>query len=150
MGLFMYKLFVAFILSTVCNDALNATTPERLAHMNAKLAQKLTKLELEKDAATPATMIEYEALFSTFRNRFGATITDVRTGLERTWKSIQQSSRKFIPALPTRANPQDMVMSLTNSGQYLTALIQPMFHSTVQSAAPICKHTRGKIQATSG
>jgi len=136
----MYKLFIAFFLSTICNDALSVTTPERLSHMSAKLARKLTKLELEKEASAVPLQAEYNVLFSDFRKRFETTLGDVRNSLERTWKLIQQSSRKFIPALPTRASPQDMILSLANSGEYLATIMQRTFHATVQNAAPQLRH----------
>lgn len=133
-GLFMYKLFIAFVNGTLCDDALHTATPDRLSHMGAKLARKLTKLEMTMETTT--TTAEDAELFSRFREGFENTLSDARNALEQTWNAIQQSSLKQIPILPTHARPQDMQLSLTHSNAYLSAIIKPMSYSDVRTTAP--------------
>jgi len=100
--------------------------------MSSKMARKLTKLEMEKEKG----QTELGDCFRRFHQEFEHTLAQISDSLEHTWKNIRLSSLKQVPVLPTRASPQDMKLSLANSGRYLSTIIQQMSHPTARAPAP--------------
>ena len=119
-----YKFFICLLLAILMKDMVKNTGPEALVFLQAKLNRRLAKLEVDKDRAQRAFVKVYESFFNALTSKFLATNSLATQWVERAWADFRRSIQRPVQRLPFRASSQDTLLSLPNSGYYLTRALE--------------------------
>ena len=100
---------------------------EYLAHARAKLARRLAKLQIKKQAASYGLSESIGMMLSSFDKAFKKALDISNSRLTAKWANIRQSSQKRIPRLPWRADEASLIPSLAFSRQRLQELCRQSY-----------------------
>jgi len=125
-GTLHYKFFVSYFIARLC-DEMSEVEPikaEYLAHVRAKLARRLVKLQIQRKTAPPALVHIIDKTFALFDKGFSSTLKAANDRLAAEWAEVRRRSQKRVPRLPTHAEDSSLVLSLVRSREHLRQLCQ--------------------------
>jgi Protein of unknown function (DUF3638) len=131
-GRVRYKFLLCLVLAGLIKDALGHLSPELLALLNAKLGRRIVKLEVEKGKASANCRSIYSSLFETLGPLLHETIIKAKERIAMDWNGFKKQIRRPIPFLQRRAERNDLILRLPNSGPYVQRILA--WHSHVHSA----------------
>ena len=125
-GTVHYKFFVAGFIASLCDEMceVHPIKAEYLAHVRAKLARRLAKLQVQPVNPPSALVRTIQKMFSSFEKVFRTTLKVANDKLAAEWTEIRHRLRKSIPRLSKRAEDSCLTLSLANSGDQLRRLCQ--------------------------
>ncbi|KAI9870829.1 MAG: hypothetical protein M1830_003750, partial [Pleopsidium flavum] len=129
-GTIHYKFFVSYVIAKLCDDICDVEPikSDYLAHVRAKLARRLVKLQDRQKTAPLPLVPTIDKMFALFDKGFSSSLKTVNDTLAAEWAMIRGRSQKRIPRLPTRAEDSSLVLSLNHSGEHLRQLYQSSSH----------------------
>ncbi len=123
-GVLHYKIFIAYFIAKLCEEMSEAEPirAEYLAHGRAKVARRITKIQMKKQTAPLDLSKDIDEMFSKFDRGFAKTLEDINDRLSAVWADIRRRSQKRVLRLPTRADDAALTISLSNSREHLQQL----------------------------
>ncbi|KAI0809453.1 hypothetical protein GGR55DRAFT_175773 [Xylaria sp. FL0064] len=122
-GQIAYKYLIAMILARVLDDSAGLLRPEQVVCLRTKLARRMAKLEMlqnevqiHKDVACHDWCVAASAIVR-------HSIQSANMKIEAEWDSFKRKTARRIPALPDRAPPDSIKLTLPNSGKYLEGIL---------------------------
>jgi uncharacterized protein DUF6606 len=107
-----YKLFICVLLSRLLDDVRSTTSPDRLAHLKAKLCRQLAKLDVEMGTGSFEAVASYNFYQDQLNERLELSIQMAGTSLQARWDKFKEYTTRSILPLPSRADPDTLMMSL--------------------------------------
>ncbi|KAL9104009.1 MAG: hypothetical protein Q9163_000987 [Psora crenata] len=118
-----YKVLLCLSLKGLLDDAVEHVSPELLTFVQAKLARRLAKLEVDKTKLSPAGRPSFEFMFTSLQTVFHKTMKTVNERVEVGWAAFKKSFQRPVPPLPRRADRQDLALTLCKSAPYLQQIM---------------------------
>ncbi|KAF3491029.1 uncharacterized protein GIQ15_00546 [Arthroderma uncinatum] len=118
-----YKFLLCLMFSDFLESATGSLSPDKLALLKAKLARRLSKLEVEREKAPHNDKSIYTRLFDKFKHRFQSSISNSSDHMVDEWNAYKARIRRRIPRLPKHADADSQYLSLTNSKEYITNVL---------------------------
>ena len=114
-----YKFLICLVLSRLMEDSIPYLEPEMLALLRAKLARRLSKLEVARERASPSMQSVYETLFTLVRPIMNRSIQTVNAHIIAVWNDFKQSTQRPVNFIPRRAGSKNLTLKLQNSTSHL-------------------------------
>ena len=121
-----YKFLFCLVLARLIDEVLEHLSPELfelLAFLNAKLARRIAKLEVNKDRASKNDSSLYNIMFSNLGNLFRQTTGKANQRIHFVWNEFKNTIKRPIPLITGPAHHRDLMLTLTNSGPYLKKVL---------------------------
>jgi Protein of unknown function (DUF3638)/Protein of unknown function (DUF3645) len=118
-----YKFLLCIVLSNLINDAIDSTDPELLRMLQAKLARRLTKLQVDKDKGSEDLRDATTSIFTILRPLFDKSLKQASQEISMSCEDFNRKVQTAIPRLRRHADIRDLTLSLTNSGAYLDGIL---------------------------
>lgn len=150
MGNLHYKFFMCFLLSSLLHDlCVDVSYPaERLAFARTKLARRVAKLELLRNKVPSPIAQAIDTMFLIYGKGFSKTLHEANNILENRGVLARSNSIKRIAPLPTRADPESLVLSLFHSRDILTQILRGVSTKRSQIQVRLSERLREKIQGS--
>lgn len=116
-GQVCYKFLICTVLAQLLDDCHGQLAPELTLMLKSKLCRRLAKLEMDKTQDVSVSAV-YKQLFDSISPHFKEIIGKATEHVELIWSNYKKSIARKIPKLPSRANEQDLRLSLPNSERY--------------------------------
>lgn len=123
-----YKFLFCVVLRDLIEEGLGFVSPETVAFLQAKLARRLAKLEVERDHAPMSVQPVYDAALEALGELFSRTLSKANQRLAFAWDVFKKSIQRHVPTLPRRALPGHLKLSLPNSESYLRKVLSWQTH----------------------
>ena len=129
-GIFQYKFFMGFLISTLCRSFCAQTSfpRERLAFARAKLARRVAKLESQGASGDPDAALIVQSLFSRYESTFTNTLQIIGKTLDDAGNRLRMHHTKNIQRLPKRADAESTILSLHHSRATLDRILTEVFY----------------------
>jgi hypothetical protein len=111
------------MLGHIIDDAVDSIDPELLKLLQAKLARRLTKLQVDNNKGLPELRKTTAAMFTILQPLFEKSLSLASEKIKRVWENFQKRMSPRIPTLARDATPKDLALSLRNSGEYLDGIL---------------------------
>ena len=120
-----YKFALCRLLTTLVTPLEQYDTRlDRLDLLKRKLCRRLVKLDVDKSRMQNATAVEhYELLFAGLTDHMDKSLQMASDYIGRVWASFRRGAEKILPSLPTKADAQDLRMSLRSSRPQLQRIM---------------------------
>ncbi|KAF3221100.1 hypothetical protein TWF106_006425 [Orbilia oligospora] len=122
-GMIQYKFMKCFLLQSFLRQILYKTHPERSTILKAKLCRRMAKLEAAKTQAPESLKKVYDYFFDKISQRVVSANDLVDEHIARVWSQYRQSIERRVDPLPEYADSNDTILSLPNSGSYLSNIL---------------------------
>ncbi|PWY88227.1 hypothetical protein BO70DRAFT_331486 [Aspergillus heteromorphus CBS 117.55] len=119
-GCLRYKSLQCVLLAHLLNDSLGIVSVEKSHLLKAKLCRRLTKL----DAQWGETKDKDRKLFDAVGNFCEGMIQTALQHIDGEWNRFKRKVERLIPALPLRANQDNLNLALPNSLAYLEQVLK--------------------------
>jgi hypothetical protein len=148
-GRLYYKVVMCIFLSQLLDAGVYVISNEASHFLRQKLGCRLAKLEVENERGSSTFQDLHRQIFRTFRPIMEKSLTYVAQYIESQWEAHKRRTSRVIRPIPQFANPADLKLSLSLSGQYLSRAMYLRF-STANSV--ICSPTEllGQYESTTG
>ena len=134
LGMVYYKFLVCLVLKGLLEDAGHQESPDLLTHLQAKLARRLDKLQVNRDRVSPNVRFIYDSIFAKLGSVFQKTIRDVNVRVEAEWNEFKREIRRPVSLLPRRADQGHLALTLPNSRIYLEKVL--LLHQCQTNGVP--------------
>lgn len=118
-----YKFLSCVLLRNIIEEVPYDIDPDLYGFLQAKLARRLAKLEVEKVQAPENIRAVYDASFTALEAMLSKSLSKASERLGMTWNGFKQKIRRPIPLIPRRAWPIHTRLSLPNSEGYLRKVL---------------------------
>ena len=150
-GIFHYKLFMCFFMSSICNEFCNQelVSADRLAFARAKLARRLAKLESQCHSGSLDVPEIVRSMVTRNDRRFTTVLRAIGKRLDEEARQLRLRHTREMYKLPKRADAVDTVLSLHNSHGFLDRILREVSygHSRVPLQLPQ-RHSKAKRFST--
>ncbi|KAK6330344.1 hypothetical protein TWF696_003440 [Orbilia brochopaga] len=134
-GAVQYKFFKCWLLQDFLRSVFRVTHPERTAILKAKLCRRMAKLEFEKSNAPERLQEIYQYFIDKLSDKIIASKSLADDHVMDVWQQYCKRMERRVVPLPRRADPQDTILTLPNSGAYLFNILNnPQMNSRVAHA----------------
>lgn len=106
---------------------------ESLAFLRTKLSRRLAKLENQRALSQALVGQAFDEMFDIFVSTFRQNLKAANEKLEAAWSVARLKSCKMVQTLPEQADPESLVLTLRNSGQFLRSILS----EKLQPQAPV-------------
>ena len=117
----------AQLLEDIVQDGLN---PELISLLKTKLCRRLAKLAFNRQTIDKVGHNPYGSLMDACDFIFRRAIQSADLYIRNVWEKFKNKTKRPIPHLPLRANPEDCHLSLPNSQSYLNSIVADPFPRT--------------------
>ena len=114
-----YKAFMCVVHSFLLKEIMTAASLEDLEFLKAKLCRRLFKMDRDRVELPPAGQLTHDALLDKLSPKFRETTEATQSAIDIRWGGEKYRTTKRILALPHRASPVDLRLSLNASRPYL-------------------------------
>ncbi|KAM5467607.1 hypothetical protein MferCBS49748_003855 [Microsporum ferrugineum] len=118
-----YKFLVCLMFSGILESGAASLSPDKLSLLKAKLARRLSKLELDREKAQHDDRVIYDRLFEKFEHSFQSSISNANDHIASEWSAFKAHIQRRIPRLPTHADAESLNLSLTNSKEEIEKVL---------------------------
>lgn len=118
-----FKAMMCVVLAHVLSDCHTHIHPEKTFQLQAKLCRRLAKLQTEVSEAPVAHRELYQNLLLQMKPFFESTLRQTKQSLSAQWETYKRNVTRSVPILPPRAEQNDLVLHLYNSGGKLRGLL---------------------------
>lgn len=118
-----YKFLSCVLLRNLIEEAPYDIDPDLYSFLQAKLARRLAKLEIEKVQAPEDIRAVYDANFAALGTLLFTSLSNASERLRKIWNVFKQGIRRQILPIPCRALPIHTRLSLPNSEGYLRKVL---------------------------
>jgi len=118
-----YKFLSCVLLRNIIEEVPYDIDPDLYGFLQAKLARRLAKLEVEKVQAPENIRAVYDASFTALEAMLSKSLSKASERLGMTWNGFKREIRRPIPLIPRRAWPIHTRLSLPNSEGYLRKVL---------------------------
>ncbi|KAK6334542.1 hypothetical protein TWF730_003756 [Orbilia blumenaviensis] len=122
-GTIQYKFMKCFLLQSFLRQILSRTDPERSTLLKAKLCRRMAKLEAAKLQAPKPLKAVYDYFFERINPRIIGACDLVDGYIKDNWDEYCRKIERRVNPLPKRVDIEDTRLSLPNSGQYLSSIL---------------------------
>lgn len=118
-----FKAMMCVVFAHLLSDCHTRVHPEKAFMLQAKLCRRLAKLQTEVEDAPVAHKELYQDLLLQIKPFFESTLRQTKQSLSAQWEAYKRNATRPVPVLPARAEQNDLVLHLYNSGEKLRNLL---------------------------
>ncbi|KAL5336549.1 hypothetical protein BJX70DRAFT_400495 [Aspergillus crustosus] len=135
MGRLQYKAVMCLFLAKLLNDCIGNLSSENTQLLKAKLCRRLAKLDVENDdlIVTRPAANAYVDVLKGIQPFCTKAIDNATIVMKNEWETWKKNSRRRVPKLPSRAEPNDFRLTLPNSNAYLRDVLNPRKHCPTET-----------------
>ena len=136
-GRIQYKFLMCITLLQLQEDAVHQKLPlDVVATLKTKLARRLAKLEEGRRHSRAQNRSLYDGFFRYFVQHCEKALMAATNYINSGCETFKRQITKIIPALPNRALPADLRLTLRNSSPYLRRVMSRRFSASGYTSKP--------------